>query len=176
MSRVVRDNGGFLRGVEGVWIVSKGTLALWRSLAVAVAVAVAVSVDFGYTVLTCGVRTKTVKKSARTIVEKYYTKLTVDFHTNKRIVDEVAILPSKRMRNKIAGYTTHLMRRIAKGPVRGISLKLQEEERERRLDFVPEVSALEQETIFIDPDTRDLLESLGFENLNGVSVNEVNRD
>lgn len=118
-----------------------------------------------------GVRTKTVKKSARTIVEKYYTRLTLDFHTNKRIVDEVAILPSKRMRNKIAGYTTHLMRRIAKGPVRGISLKLQEEERERRLDFVPEVSALEQETIHIDPDTRDMLESLGFGSLNGVAVN-----
>jgi small subunit ribosomal protein S17e len=118
-----------------------------------------------------GVRTKTVKKSARTIVEKYYTRLTLDFHTNKRIVDDVAILPSKRMRNKIAGYTTHLMRRIAKGPVRGISLKLQEEERERRLDFVPEVSALEQETIQIDPDTRDLLESLGYGNLNGVAVN-----
>ena len=123
-----------------------------------------------------GVRTKTVKKSARTIVEKYYTRLTLDFHTNKRIVSEVAITPSKRMRNKIAGYTTHLMRRIAKGPVRGISLKLQEEERERRLDFVPEVSALEQETIQIDPDTRDLLESLGFGNLNGVAVNQAHRD
>merc|ERR1711907_670790 len=119
-----------------------------------------------------GVRTKTVKKSARTIVEKYYTRLTLDFHTNKRIVDEVAITPSKRMRNKIAGYTTHLMRRIDKGPVRGISLKLQEEERERRLDFVPEVSALEQETIQIDPDTRDMLENLGFGSLNGVSVNQ----
>ena len=102
----------------------------------------------------------------------YYSKLTVDFHTNKRVIDECAILPSKRMRNKIAGYTTHLMRRIAKGPVRGISLKLQEEERERRLDFVPEVSALEQETIQIDPDTRDLLETLGFGSLNGVAVNQ----
>lgn len=119
-----------------------------------------------------GVRTKTVKKSARTIVEKYYTRLTVDFHSNKRLIDEVAILPSKRMRNKIAGYTTHLMRRIAKGPVRGISLKLQEEERERRLDFVPEVSALEQDVIQIDPDTRDLLESLGFGNLGGVAVGQ----
>jgi hypothetical protein len=48
-------------------------------------------------------------------------------------------VPSKRMRNKIAGFVTHLMKRIQKGPVRGISLKLQEEERERRLDFVPEV-------------------------------------
>jgi small subunit ribosomal protein S17e len=103
-------------------------------------------------------------------VEKYYPRLTTDFHTNKRIIDEVAILPSKRMRNKVAGFTTHLMRRIAKGPVRNISLKLQEEERERRLDFVPEVSALEKETITIDPDTRDLLESLGYGSLNGIAV------
>jgi small subunit ribosomal protein S17e len=117
-----------------------------------------------------GVRTKTIKRSARTIVEKYYTRLTLDFHTNKRIVDEVAITPSKRMRNKIAGFTTHLMKRISKGPVRGISLKLQEEERERRLDFVPEVSALDQEVIYIDTETRDLLESLGHGNLTRVSV------
>jgi small subunit ribosomal protein S17e len=53
----------------------------------------------------------------------------------------VAVIPSKRMRNKIAGFVTHLMKRIQRGPVRGISLKLQEEERERRLDFVPEVGA-----------------------------------
>ncbi len=121
-----------------------------------------------------GVRTKTVKRSSRTIVEKYYPKLTLDFHTNKRVIDEIAIVPSKRMRNKIAGFTTHLMKRISKGPVRNISLKLQEEERERRLDFVPEVSALEQDTILIDSDTRDLLESLGYSNMSGVAISATN--
>ena len=105
-----------------------------------------------------GVRTKTVKKSARVIIEKYYSRLTNDFHVNKRVTGEVAIVPSKRMRNKIAGFVTHLMKRIQKGPVRGISLKLQEEERERRMDFVPEKSALDTE-ITIDSDTKDMLEA-----------------
>lgn len=80
------------------------------------------------------VRTKTTKRAARVLIEKYYPKLNAnDFHTNKRVLDEVAIVPSKRLRNKIAGFTTHLMKRIAKGPVRGISFKLQEEERERKV-------------------------------------------
>ena len=71
------------------------------------------------------VRTKTVKKASRVIIEKYYPRLTLDFQTNKRVCAEVAIIPSKRLRNKIAGFTTHLMKRIQRAPVRGISLKLQ---------------------------------------------------
>ncbi|KRY73458.1 ATP-dependent RNA helicase DDX51, partial [Trichinella pseudospiralis] len=116
------------------------------------------------------VRTKTIKKAARTIINRYYTKLGFDFHTNKRIVDEIAIVPSKRMRNKIAGFTTHLMKRIQKGPVRGISIKLQEEERERRDNYVPDVSALSVETLNIDEETKALLDSLGFGNMEGIEI------
>eukprot|EP00353_Schmidingerella_taraikaensis_P005596 CAMPEP_0185579100 /NCGR_PEP_ID=MMETSP0434-20130131/13568_1 /TAXON_ID=626734 ORGANISM="Favella taraikaensis, Strain Fe Narragansett Bay" /NCGR_SAMPLE_ID=MMETSP0434 /ASSEMBLY_ACC=CAM_ASM_000379 /LENGTH=149 /DNA_ID=CAMNT_0028197053 /DNA_START=26 /DNA_END=476 /DNA_ORIENTATION=+ len=107
------------------------------------------------------VRTKTVKRSARVIVERYYSKLTLDFDNNKRTVDEVTVVPSKRMRNKIAGFVTHLMRRIERGDkVRGISLKLQEEERERRMDYVPEVSAIDKTNIRVDSTTKQMLDKL----------------
>merc|ERR1712157_323774 len=88
------------------------------------------------------VRTKTVKRASRALIEKYYGKLTNDFHVNKRIIDDISQIQTKRLRNKIAGFTTHLMKRIEKGPVRGISLKLQEEERERKMDFIPEKSEI----------------------------------
>ncbi|ELR21296.1 ribosomal protein S17, putative [Acanthamoeba castellanii str. Neff] len=116
------------------------------------------------------VRTKTVKKAARLMIEKYYPRLTLDFDTNKKICDEVAAIPSKRLRNKIAGFVTHLMKRIKKGPVRGISFKLQEEERERKDNYVPDVSALQVDLIEVDSDTKDMLRSIGLGDLAGVQV------
>jgi small subunit ribosomal protein S17e len=115
------------------------------------------------------VRTKTVKKTSRQVIEKYYSRMTLDFHTNKKVLEEVSILPSKRLRNKVSGFSTHLMRRIQRGPVRGISLKLQEE-RERRMDFVPEKSALEVDEIRVDKETMEMLATLGMADLPGVDV------
>merc|ERR1712097_85628 len=102
------------------------------------------------------VRNKTVKRASKKIIERYYQRLTLDFATNKRICSEVAMIPSKRLRNKIAGFTTHMMKRISRGPVKGISLKLQEEEREKGIE--------------IDADTKNMLKGMDMGNLPGISV------
>ena len=63
------------------------------------------------------------------------------------------------------------MKRIQRGPVRGISFKLQEEERERKDQYVPEISALdftqntENGTLDVDSETKDLLKSMGFDSI-----------
>merc|ERR1712118_220752 len=100
-------------------------------------------------------------------------KLTLDFQMNKKIAEEVATIPSKRMRNKIAGFTWDLMKRIQRGPVRGISLKLQEEERERRMEYVPERSEVDVDTIQVDPDTRDMLKELDMGHLTNITTSSM---
>lgn len=154
------------------------------------------------------VRTKTVKRASKIIIERYYPRLTLDFEVNKKTCDEVAIISSKRLRNKVTSNpspmvqhrrlhrhrlpdmrpicmksSTHdlpllqylrlirvsvfRMKRIQRGPVRGISFKLQEEERERKDQYVPEISALDfsqnSETgqLDVDQETKDLLKSMG---------------
>ena len=91
--------------------------------------------------------------------------MSVDFHYNKRVLDDVAVIPTKSMRNKIAGYATRLMRRIQTGPVRGISLKLQEEERERKMEYIPKESKFNLEDLRIDDETKRMLEELGLSKL-----------
>uniref|UniRef100_A0A8D0CCQ4 Uncharacterized protein n=1 Tax=Salvator merianae TaxID=96440 RepID=A0A8D0CCQ4_SALMN len=90
------------------------------------------------------VQSKMVKKGAWVITEKYYTRLGNDFHTNKCACEEIAIIPSKKLSNKLE-------------PGRGISIELQEEE--RRENHVPEVSTLDQEITVINPDTKEIFKA-----------------
>ena len=44
--------------------------------------------------------------SSRAFISRLIISLTLDFDSNKKVTEEVALLPSKRIRNKIAGYVT----------------------------------------------------------------------
>ena len=109
------------------------------------------------------IRTKTTKRAARQVVEKHFSRLGRDYYVNKRVVLDGTVGTSKKLKNKIAGYATHIMKRLARGPVRGISLKMQEEEREKRLDFVPEVPWMDakvQDGIAVDAVTHRMLKRM----------------
>jgi len=61
------------------------------------------------------VRTKLVKRLAEELVYAYPDRFTADYEHNKRMVDQLVVGISKRMRNRVAGYITHL---ISRGLVR----------------------------------------------------------
>jgi small subunit ribosomal protein S17e len=47
-----------------------------------------------------------VRRISTELLEKYPDKFTVDFDENKKIINEISIVRSKILRNKIAGYIT----------------------------------------------------------------------
>jgi len=55
------------------------------------------------------VRTESVKKIARELVERFPDKFTTDFESNKKLVDALTNISSTKMRNRVAGYATRLM-------------------------------------------------------------------
>ncbi len=55
------------------------------------------------------VRITVVKRTARKLLETYPDLFTGDFEHNKRVVSQLVELRSKKLRNQIAGYITHLV-------------------------------------------------------------------
>jgi len=56
------------------------------------------------------VRQLYIKNTAKMLLERYRDKFTLDFDHNKRVVKELLNVESKRVRNRIAGYITRLIK------------------------------------------------------------------
>ncbi len=59
------------------------------------------------------IKTQLVKSTTEDIMEKYGDRFSDDFEENKETLMEVADLPSKKIRNVIAGYITRLQKSSA---------------------------------------------------------------
>jgi small subunit ribosomal protein S17e len=59
------------------------------------------------------IRQTFIKRIGDELIEKYKDRFTTDFETNKKIVQEVALISTKRLRNRIAGYITHKIKQIS---------------------------------------------------------------
>jgi small subunit ribosomal protein S17e len=57
------------------------------------------------------IRTTQIKNVSERLLKMFPEKFSKDFYYNKKIVDELLGIKSKVIRNKIAGYITHLMER-----------------------------------------------------------------
>ena len=55
-----------------------------------------------------------IKRISNQLLERYPNRFGIDFDQNKKAISEIAIIRSKMLRNKIAGYiTSHLHRQTA---------------------------------------------------------------
>ena len=52
-----------------------------------------------------------IRRLALMLLEKYPEKFTEDFEANKKALEEVAIITSKQLKNELAGYITHYIKK-----------------------------------------------------------------
>ena len=55
------------------------------------------------------VRPEHVKRVAKELVKRFPERFTINFEDNKELVKELTNLSSTKVRNRIAGYITHLV-------------------------------------------------------------------
>ncbi len=56
------------------------------------------------------VRTSMIKRTARKLLSMYPDLFNEDFEHNKQMVKQLISIDSKKVRNQIAGYITHLVK------------------------------------------------------------------
>lgn len=68
------------------------------------------------------IKTALIKRATREIMEKNGDKFTDKFEENRNTLKSTVSLPSKKMRNIIAGYTTRLVKMKDKQPAQRRSM------------------------------------------------------
>ena len=56
------------------------------------------------------VRSEQVKKSARELIRRFPDKFSSDFEENKKLIGTLVLISSPKLRNRIVGYLTRLIR------------------------------------------------------------------
>ena len=79
-----------------------------------------------------------VKRISTELLEKYPDRFSIDFDQNKKIIKEIAVIRSKILRNKIAGYITSYLRKVSVQNEQEISDSEQEEELEKGSELAEE--------------------------------------
>lgn len=96
------------------------------------------------------VRGRSIKRAARQVVEKYFSRINTDFENNLSVVMDATVTQSKKVRNQLAGYVTHLYKLIQRGSCKGVYIKSHEQEKERKESFIPKVGLLDAEKFVVD--------------------------
>lgn len=109
------------------------------------------------------IRGRAIKSAARTVMETYFSRTSNDFVNNLALVKDITVTQNKKTRNVLAGYITHLYKRIHKGDVKGIHIKAHEEEKERKEAFIPKVGVLDEEKITVDAVSKKMIEEYQIE-------------
>jgi small subunit ribosomal protein S17e len=73
-----------------------------------------------------------IKRISTELLERYPDRFGIDFDENKKLIKEIAIVRSKILRNKIAGYITSRLRRQATDNEAAVNSN---EEKEKELEM-----------------------------------------
>lgn len=68
-----------------------------------------------------------IKRNAEILIEKFPEFFSADFEKNKKALEEVAKISSKKLRNRLAGYITSIMMRNIKPEEKEASEKISTE-------------------------------------------------